>query len=163
MKTLRSEARKLGGPLFSVRNGHCSTTAAWEAGFARGLGEYGDYRVGRFVIHDGFGDPYANGRIHLHPEGGDFSEATAIFLGESGDTVKLILPPEEKEEGGLTKRVLVDMLVCAAEQATEANARIDRLEKVLREIAQHGGRLRDTWQARTEKMRRMATEALGDE
>uniref|UniRef100_A0A6M3K7D7 Uncharacterized protein n=1 Tax=viral metagenome TaxID=1070528 RepID=A0A6M3K7D7_9ZZZZ len=137
MKTLKSEARKLGGPLFSVRNGHCSTTAAWEAGFARGLGEYKDYRVVEGVLR-------VDTREHLpRPEVViDADDQWHYPLGVAGDRVKLILPPEEKVQSDPLidelRQEIATLEACQEIQETrEADLRwrADRYEKALRAIS----------------------------
>ena len=124
MRTLRDEVQEAAAKKVKL----CCPSPAYESIFFSGvdaaLGEYGSYRVVEGVLT--LGTALDTRESRLPP--------VVLFgglpVGRLGDTVKLILPPEEKKPLGA--KVAIDTAMALVR---EHAARADRYEKALVEIA----------------------------
>lgn len=115
MKTLRDEWNKEGYTNLGLGRRACSF-----------IDEYGDWRVVEGVlVADECEGPY---RIRLRFSGG---HGGFVEVGQCGDRVKLILPPEKKRD---IERELSDLEA----EAHRCRARAVRYERALREIVSAG-------------------------
>ena len=116
--------------------------------------EYGDYRVVEGVLR-------VDTRAHLRcPEVIiDADDQWHYPLGESGDRVKLLLPPDEKVQSldGARERILEAQLEATRGREFDERDRADKYEKALREIGEHPAI--SSYMA----LRDIAREALDDE
>ena len=110
MKTLTSERLRLAPEVIDTRE-------------ARFWNEYGSYRVVEGVLCVGASE--GSVWIRENPQ-----DTPNFHVGERGDHVKLILPPEEKEGDSLNRKLLQ-----AQSDKRDAQHRADRYEKALRHIA----------------------------
>ena len=156
MKTLHEERKRLlvHHPTLSEMQAICMSGRqhTFESdGFFR---EYGDYRVVEGVLR-------VDTRAHLRcPEVIiDADDQWHYPLGESGDRVKLLLPPEEKVESldGARERILEAQLEATRGREFDERDRADKYEAALREIREHPAI--SSYMA----LRDIAREALDDE
>ena len=164
MKTLHEERKRLlvHHPTLSEMQAICMSGRqhTFESdGFFR---EYGDWRVVEGVL---VGKKYGDG-VWVNDQRND-GVVVPRRVGEVGQRVKLILPPEEKVECDEWIRRSAYDEICKA--MAHKHARADRYEKALREIATREWKAQDSrpdtaaWVMGWEFAARIAEGALDDE
>jgi hypothetical protein len=159
MKTLRDDVRMWLRP--GVR--FCPSPEAYgeyEHGVRDALRKYGSYRVVEGVLYYRSPDPqpiaHGANMVFVRTDGGD------VDISPLSNTVKLLLPPEEKEDGAADLRRKLSQCHAQARDiaadCTEHRHRADKYEKALREIAGVAGET--TALRRT--LARIAREALDE-
>ena len=161
MKTLKnSTLARLAGRVASVT--HPRGIRDYYAGRDAALEEYGDWRVVEGVLGTIQGPRDRQPIVVLRQPTGSMVEA--IGFGALGDTVKLLLPPEEKVQSDplidqMRKRIATLEACREIQETREADLRwrADKYEAALREIREHPAI--SSYMA----LRDIAREALDDE
>jgi len=126
MSTLRDEYRKRRDEIMCFHS--TSDARMYAEGAEAALAEYGSYRIVEGVLEEAhwYRGPHEGRLVVLHTTG---EEPSYILLGPMGDNVKLLLPPEKKEDESLNRRLLA-----AQSDKRDAQHKADKYEKALREI-----------------------------
>lgn len=149
MRTLRDEAMRIG-----------RERSHYLPSYDTFLSEYGDYRVAEGVLHAAHSGKGAHIHPAAHAEFPVADEDSWVEIGTPGDTVKLILPPEEKAEDEDEVSSLQRRLLAANSDKRDARHRADTFEEALREIRDY--EVSDAWEVVALTRKRIAEEALDE-